>query len=58
MIFCACLLSSSRITINITQSNDLVEKLDNQDSLFMISFDLFANTNRQALLSCFYGCEN
>ena len=30
MIFCACLLSSSRITINITQSNDLVEKLDNQ----------------------------
>lgn len=29
MIFCACLQSSSCITINITQSNDLVEKLDN-----------------------------
>lgn len=29
MIFCACLLSNSRITINITQSNNLVEKLGN-----------------------------
>ena len=29
MIFCACLLSNSRITISITQSNDLVEKLGN-----------------------------